>query len=63
MRERGGVPTLEMHPSYAVGGQTNLEGADYFWFFTWVMLGTAVLFIFVAMVYKEQTYLQEEAAA
>lgn len=62
-RERGGVPTLEIDRSFQAGGQVNLEGADYFWFFTWIMLGTAVLFIFVAFLYKEQTYLQEEAPA
>jgi len=62
-KERGGVPTLQMDQSLQMGGQTNLEGSDYFWFFTWVMLGTAVLFIFVAMVYREKTYLQEEGPA
>ena len=62
-KERGGVPTLEMDQTLQMGGQTNLEGSDYFWFFTYVMFGTAVLFIFVAMAYREQTYLQEEGPA
>ena len=48
-KERGGVPTLQMDQRMQMGGQTNLEGSDYFWFFTAVMLGTAVLFIFVAL--------------
>ena len=43
-----------------VGGQTKLEGASYFWFFTWVMLGTAVLFVIVAKLYKPRTYLHDE---
>ena len=62
-RERGGVPTPEMNRSFMVGGQTNLEGEDYFWFFTKVMLGTAMLFILVAYFYREKTYLQEEGPA
>lgn len=46
-----------------VGGQVTLEGASYFWFFTWVMLGAALLFIPVGLLYKPRTYLQEEAPA
>ena len=60
-RERGGVPTLEMNV-FMVGGQTNLEGEDYFWFFTKVMLGTAML-LFWWHFYREKTYLQEGPAA
>lgn len=44
-----------------VGGQNKLEGASYFWFFTLVMLGAALLFIPVGMLYRPRTYLQEEA--
>ena len=61
-RERGGVPTIEFSENLSVGGQTKLEGAAYFWFWTWTMLGTAILFVLVALWYKPQTYLQEEAA-
>ena len=61
-RERGGVPTIEFSETLSVGGQTKLEGAAYFWFWTWTMLGTAILFVLVALWYKPQTYLQEEAA-
>jgi POT family proton-dependent oligopeptide transporter len=39
-----------------------LEGADYFLFFAATMFVTAVLFIPVAMRYRERTYLQAEAA-
>jgi len=61
-RERGGVPTIEFSENLSVGGQNKLEGAAYFWFWTWTMLGTAMLFVFVALWYKPKTYLQEEAA-
>lgn len=61
-RERGGVPTIEFSERLSVGGQNKLEGAAYFWFWTWTMLGTAMLFVLVALWYKPKTYLQEEAA-
>ena len=57
---RGGIPSIEIDSSTMIGGQTNLEGSDYFWFFTWLMLGTAVCFIFVARWYQPREYLQEE---
>ena len=41
------------------GGQTKLQGASYFRFFTWLMLGTAVLFVPFAIVYRPKTYLQD----
>ena len=41
------------------GGGTRLEGAAYFWFFTKLMLGTAVLFVPYALFYREKTWLQE----
>ncbi len=44
-------------------GTSKLAGADYFWFFTLLMLITAVVFIFVAKSYKEKTYIQKEALA
>ncbi len=39
-------------------GTLMLEGAEYFWFFTALMSGTALLFIFAARLYKEKTYIQ-----
>ena len=39
-------------------GTSKLDGADYYWFFTAVMLVTAVGFIFVAKTYRGQTYIQ-----
>jgi POT family proton-dependent oligopeptide transporter len=41
-------------------GTSKLPGADYYWFFAGLMAATAVLFIFVAMRYREQTYIQQE---
>ena len=41
-----------------VGGATTLRGAPYFWFFTWLMLGTAVAFMLVAYFYKPKNYIQ-----
>jgi POT family proton-dependent oligopeptide transporter len=39
------------------GGQTKLEGAAYYRFFLWLMLGTAVVFVPFAMFYRPRTYL------
>lgn len=41
-------------------GTSKLAGADYYNFFAICMLTTAVLFIPVAMSYKEKTYMQDE---
>ncbi|MBM76464.1 MAG: MFS transporter [Proteobacteria bacterium] len=59
---RGGIEEISFDSSTMVGGQTSLEGADYFWFFTQTMLGTAFLFVGVALLYKPKEYLQEEAS-
>ena len=60
VKSRGGIKEIEFDTAIMVGGQTNLEGSDYFWFFTWLMLGTALVFVFVAFLYKPKTYLHEE---
>ena len=39
-------------------GSSKLAGADYFWFFSTLMLITAFIFIFVARGYKEKAHLQ-----
>jgi proton-dependent oligopeptide transporter, POT family len=44
------------------GSRRYLFGADYYTFFFWVMLVTSVIFIVVATVYKEKTYIREAAA-
>jgi POT family proton-dependent oligopeptide transporter len=40
-------------------GSSMLAGANYFWFFVGLMAVTSLVFIFVAMNYKEKTYIQE----
>jgi len=39
-------------------GSSKLAGADYFWFFSLLMLITATAFIFLAKNYKEKSYIQ-----
>ena len=39
-------------------GSPLLEGANYYWFFTYLMLGTAVLFVVWSQFYRGQTYIQ-----
>ena len=41
-------------------GSSKLAGASYYLFFAACMLGTAIVFIPVAMLYKEQTYFQRQ---
>jgi POT family proton-dependent oligopeptide transporter len=42
-------------------GSSKLAGASYYWFFTFGMLVTAILFIPVAGRYRVQSYIQDEA--
>ncbi|HEY4284768.1 MAG TPA: hypothetical protein VGM62_17030, partial [Chthoniobacterales bacterium] len=42
-------------------GSVKLQGASYFMFFVWVMLGTGVLFVIVTPFYKGRTYLQGQS--
>ncbi|HMJ88260.1 MAG TPA: POT family MFS transporter [Candidatus Acidoferrum sp.] len=42
-------------------GTSKLTGAQYFYFFVWVMLGTALVFLFVSPFYRGKTYIQDEA--
>ena len=44
-------------------GTLYLKGADYYLFFTWLMLAASVLFIFVAMKFKPRTIIQEQSPA
>jgi POT family proton-dependent oligopeptide transporter len=41
------------------GGESKLEGSAYFRFFTWLIIGTTVIFIPFAMLYRPKTYLHE----
>ncbi|MDB6116597.1 MAG: proton-dependent oligopeptide transporter family [Verrucomicrobiaceae bacterium] len=45
------------------GLSSSLQGAAYYWFFVKCMGVTAVLFVFVAMIYRGRAYLQEEEEA
>ncbi|MCF7676505.1 MAG: POT family MFS transporter [Akkermansiaceae bacterium] len=40
------------------GGQTKLQGAAYYRFFMWLMLGASLVFVPFAMLYRPRTYLQ-----
>jgi POT family proton-dependent oligopeptide transporter len=42
-------------------GTVRLQGAAYFWFFTKVLAGTAVLFVIISPFYRGRTYAQEDA--
>ena len=44
-------------------GSSKLAGADYFIFFTLLMLATAMLFVLVARYYRGETYIHEEQPA
>ena len=48
--------------TWQVGGATTLAGAAYFEFFTWLMLGTAILFVAVGYFYVPKTYIQDDGA-
>ena len=69
--ETGSVETDEINETsdfdysirWYIGGANLLQGASYFWFFTYVMLGTAILFVPVGWLYRPRTYLQEEGDA
>ncbi|MEX0611285.1 MAG: POT family MFS transporter [Pirellulales bacterium] len=44
-------------------GNVVLEGADYFWFFTGIMLVTAIVFVIWSQFYRGRTYIQGEDEA
>jgi POT family proton-dependent oligopeptide transporter len=50
---------LPLSLEYTAGGGETLEGAGYYWFFTRLMLITAVIFVPFAMLYKPHTYLHD----
>ncbi|MFO0912449.1 MAG: MFS transporter [Pirellulales bacterium] len=55
------VEIPDMLPDVQLGGLVTLEGSAYYAFFTKLMLGTAILFVFVGLVYKPREYIQQEA--
>ena len=42
-----------------LGGQSKLQGAAYFRFFTWLMLGATIVYLPFSYFYKPRTYLQD----
>jgi hypothetical protein len=46
--------------TWQIGGATTLGGAALFEFFTWLMLGTAILFVGVGYFYVPKTYIQDD---
>jgi len=44
-------------------GNSTLVGANYYWFFTKLMIGATVLFVFVVVLYKPREYLQDDPSA
>jgi POT family proton-dependent oligopeptide transporter len=66
-KEQFGIPTPQANPSSSlsftrtcwVGGQSKLQGAAYFRFFTILMLVTALAWLPFAFFYRPKTYLQE----
>jgi POT family proton-dependent oligopeptide transporter len=47
-----GAASGAFEQSWYAGGQTRLEGSAYFWFFTYLMAGTAALFVVVSRFYR-----------
>ena len=42
-------------------GNATLTGSAYYMFFTWLMLGASVVYLFYARIYKGKTFVQEKA--
>ncbi len=59
---RGNIAETAIGHSITVGGQDTLEGGDYFWFWTYTILVTSVLFVPVGYFYKEKSYIQSESS-
>lgn len=61
--DRGQAPVTRIDGDTSIGGLVTLEGADYFWFWTGCMAAAGVIFIPIAVVYRDGTHLQNEAEA
>ena len=48
---------------YFVGGRVRLEGANYFWFFTGLMLVASLAFMIVAKLYRPREYYHDDHEA
>ncbi|TWT38301.1 Dipeptide and tripeptide permease A [Thalassoglobus neptunius] len=57
---RGNIQETEISSSITVGGAVTLEGPAYYWFWTGLMLATAVVFVPVAYLYKATEYVEED---
>ncbi|MBL6831531.1 MAG: POT family MFS transporter [Pirellulales bacterium] len=56
--ERGQAPETRIDADTSIGGLVTLEGADYFWFWTGCMAAAGVIFIPVALLYRDGKHLQ-----
>jgi POT family proton-dependent oligopeptide transporter len=56
---RSSIKTTENENGITKLYKYSLQGADYFYFFAYLMIITAFIFIFVATLYKEKTYIQD----
>lgn len=61
-KEQSTTETLYTREGFC-GGQAKMEGAPYFKFFTWAMIGAALLFVPFAMIYKPKSYIQTKEDA
>ncbi|MCP4171444.1 MAG: POT family MFS transporter [Fuerstiella sp.] len=59
---RGNIAETAINHSITVGGQDTMEGGDYFWFWTFTILVTSVLFVPVGYFYKEKSYIQSQGS-
>jgi POT family proton-dependent oligopeptide transporter len=50
-------PASPVGIAWFAGGQTRLEGSAYFWFFTWLMAGTAAAFVVASRFYRGKDHL------
>jgi POT family proton-dependent oligopeptide transporter len=44
-------------------GNSTLQGASYYWFFVWLMLGATAVYAVVSSFYRPKTYVRDDAAA
>ena len=58
---RGAIAETEISGEVTVGGAVLLDGPIYYWFWTGLMLITAILFVPVAYFYKATTIVEDEA--
>jgi len=61
--DRGEAPETRIDADTSIGGLVTLEGADYFWFWTGCMAAAGVVFIPIALIYRNGQHLQDHAEA